>query len=167
MKDTPDPRDHDESRDPELEALEESLDRGTPWKYPTKPDEQMDPDMPNPLVIRATGISTGTIGHDEVKFLNGVDARGKKWSRIIGTRSLRDVLLDGVLSEWDDEQQAFVEAARVGQVQRGERVALTFRGFTTIKSGENKGKEIPSIKVERPDAQTTGAEEVAGDGIPF
>ena len=74
----------------------------------------MDRAMPNPLVIRATGISTGTIKGDELSFLNEVDARGKKWSRIIGTKSLRDGLIDRVISEWDDERQAFVETARVG-----------------------------------------------------
>jgi hypothetical protein len=157
-----------EAYDAELEALEESLDRGEPWKYPTKPDEVMDPAMPNPLVIRATGISTGTIKGEELSFLNGVDARGKKWSRIIGSKSLREGLIDGVISEWDEGRQAYVETARVGPVESGEKVVLTFRGFSTIKSGEHKGKEIPSVKVDRPDAHKLVTPTAQNrEGIPF
>jgi hypothetical protein len=156
-----------------LEELEEAVNRGEPWKYPTKPDEEWDPAMPNPLVLRVTGLSTGSVRGEELTFLNGVDVRGKKWSRLIGSKSLRDVLLDGVISEWDDERQAYVEIARVGPVAPGERVVLTFRGFTTIKSGEHKGKEIPNVRPQRPDAVAASAkrqpkgEPYPDNGIPF
>jgi hypothetical protein len=157
-----------DERDDDLEALEEAANRGEPWKYPTKPGEDMDPSMPNPLVIRATGISTGNVNGDELNFLNGLDARGKKWSRIIGSKSLRDVLLEGIISEWNDEQHAFVETARVGPVRPGERVVLTFRGFSTLKSGEHKGKEIPNVRAERPDARSVPESPApADDDIPF
>ena len=108
--------------DAELEAYEESLDHGTPWKYPTKPDEEMDPAMPNPSVTRAVGLSTGKVNGEELTFYTGLDKSGKKWSRIVGTKSLKDALIDGIISEWDDERQAFVEVARVGPVREGDRV---------------------------------------------
>jgi len=119
----------------------------------------MDPAMPNPLVSRACdpAITTGPVNGEELSFYNGVDARGRKWSRIIGSKALREGLLEGVISEWDDERQAYVEVARVGPVRPGEKVAITFRGFSTIQNGPHKGKEIPSVKVERPDAQKTAA----------
>src|SRR5262245_5207523 len=120
-----------------LEELEEKASRGEPWKYPTKPHEEWDPAMPNPLVIRVTGISNGVSNGDELTFLNGVDKTGKKWSRIIGSRVLRDVLLDGIITEWSDDKQAYVETARVGQVRAGERVSIRWKGFATIKSGEH------------------------------
>lgn len=53
---------------------------------------------------------------------------------------------------------------------RTRRRALTFRGFSTIKSGAHKGKEIPSVKVERPDAQAAEQEAAAvssQDDIPY
>ncbi len=163
----------DDNHDDALARYEEELDRGEAWRYPTSVGDEMPAGMPNPLVIRVTGVSTGTIKGESLQFLNGVDAKGKRWSRIIGSKTLRETLLDGIISEWSDEQQAYVETGRVGEVRPGERVALRFRGFSTIKSGPNKGKEIPSLKVDRPDAtagvspkadEKTGADD---DSIPF
>ncbi len=160
----------DDGRDEELAQFEEGLDRGEPWKYPTSPGDEMPTGMPNPLVIRVTGVSTGTVKNEELKFLNGVDANGKRWSRILGSKSLRETLLDGIISEWSDAKQAFVETGRVGEVRPGERVAIRFRGFSTIKSGLNQGKEIPSLKVDRPDAADRPDLADAGgvdDDIPY
>ncbi len=161
----------DDSHDDALARYEEELAVGEPWKYPTTPGDEMPAGMPNPLVIRVTGISTGTVKGEELRFLNGTDSDGKRWSRILGSKTLRETLLDGIISEWSDAKQAFVETGRVGEVRPGERVAIRFRGFSTIKSGPHKGKEIPSLKVDRPDA-TAGVspkadEKAAGDGIPF
>jgi hypothetical protein len=165
---------HNNTLDAGLEDLEESANRGEPWKYPTKPTEEWDPGMPNPLVIRVAGLSTGVVNGDELTFVNGHDKTGKKWSRTVGSKVLRAVLLDGIISEWDDDRQAYVEVRRVGPVRPGERVSILFRGFTTIKTGEHKGKEIASLKVERPDAETftpTAEPAVPGagadDDIPF
>lgn len=158
---------HDEGFDDELSQLEQSLDRGQPWKYPTKPGEEMDPGMPNPLVIRVTGLSTGIVKGEELTFLTGVDARGKKWSRIVGSKSLRDTLLAGITSEWSDERQAFVEIGRVGQVKSGERVALTFKGFSTIATGAHAGKEIPNVKAVRVDIERPQEGAGTDADIPF
>lgn len=158
----------DDGRDAELARYGEELDRGEPWRYPTNPGDEMPAGMPNPLVIRVTGISTGTIKGEELRFLNGVDADGKRWSRILGSRTLRETLLDGIISEWSDEKQAYVETGRVGEVRPGERVAIRFRGFSTIQTGAHKGKEIPSLKVERPDATAgASAKGAQDDAIPF
>ena len=162
----------DNTVDPELEALEEALDRGEPWKYPTKPGEPIDPAMPNPLVIRVTALTTGTVNGEEAQFLNGVDSRGKKWSRLLGSIPLRKPLIEGAIEKWDDDQQAFVETARVGAVRAGERVAIKFRGFRTLKSGPQKGKEVPDLKVDRPDALNPsegdgGSRPSDDDDIPF
>ena len=153
----------DDSHDDALARYAEEIDRGEPWKYPTTPGDEMPAGMPNPLVIRVTGISTGTVKGEELRFLNGTDSDGKRWSRILGSKTLRETLLDGIISEWSDEQQAFLETGRVGEVRPGERVAIRFRGFATIQSGLHRGKEIPSLRVARPDA-TAGASLKADEG---
>jgi hypothetical protein len=161
-------------RDDELEAFEDEQDRGVPWIYPRDPAEPMADDMPNPLVVRANGLTTGVVKGEEVTFLNGVDTAGKKWSRLLGAKALKDVLIDGVQSEWDDDRQAFVETGRIGPVQPGELVSILFKGWREVASGINKGKLYPDLKVQRrsgsaPKPEATDEPEggAADDDIPW
>jgi hypothetical protein len=136
--------------DDELAAFAEEQDHGTPWIYPVKDGDPWDPGMPNPLVVRVTGISDGTNKRGEpLTFLHGFDTAGERWSRILGTRALREELVEGVQKEWNDELKSYVETGRIGPVQPGDLVSILYRGHRKVMNGPNRGESYPDLKIAR------------------
>jgi hypothetical protein len=107
--------------DRRFDDAEADVDYGTPWLF-------REPDAPNPLTIEATGWSTGITKLGEAEFLQGVDRERKKWSVLVGSVVLHKRLIEGVVSEWDDEMRDFVVVKTEGRVQPGEVVSLKYLG---------------------------------------
>jgi hypothetical protein len=107
--------------DSRFDEAEGELSRGEPWRY-------READAPNPLTIEATGWSTGHTKHGEAEFLNGVDRDGNPWSVLVGSTVLRRRLIEGEVSEWDDERSAYVVTGNEGRVQPGEVVSIKYLG---------------------------------------
>lgn len=107
--------------DNRFDEAEADVDRGEPWRF-------REPDAPNPLTILATEWSSGTTKLGEAEFLNGVDRDGKAWSILVGSVVLTKRLIEGLVEEWDDEQDAYIVVGTKGRVQPGEVVSLKYLG---------------------------------------
>jgi hypothetical protein len=144
--------------DPRFDDAEAELRRGEAWRY-------REDGAPNPLTLKATGWSSGHTKHGQAEFLNGTDRDGKPWSVLVGSTVLRKRLIDGEVSEWDDERQAFVVTKTIGRVEVGEVVSLLYLGD---KEGAN-GTSYATFKVSRrPEAYAADvtAEPVHADTPP-
>jgi hypothetical protein len=150
--------------DPRWDEAEAEITRGDPWRF-------RDPEAPNPLTIRATGWSHGFTKHGEADFLNGTDRDGNEWSVLVGALVLKKGLIEGEVSEWSDEQRAYVVVGTLGRVQSGEIVSIRFKG--DVESGN--GRSYPDFAIARRPAPPEPAadvsdepeEEPGGDGVPF
>jgi hypothetical protein len=147
--------------DERFDEAEAEINRGEPWRF-------RDADAPNPLTILATAWSQGHTKHGEAEFLNGVDRTGGAWSVLVGSLVLRRRLVDGEVTEWDDDRKAFVVAATEGRVQPGEVVSIKYLGDKESASG----KSYPDFTVVRkPAAAGTSKDDEAatagGDDVPF
>jgi hypothetical protein len=151
---------NDESDDRFVQA-EADIDAGEPWLF-------REENAPNPLVIEAVSWSTGFTKLGEAEFLNGIDRHGKKWSILVGTVVLTKRLIEGVVEQWDDEQQDFVVVETLGRVQPGEVVAIKYLG--DVDGGKYP---YPNFRVSRKppvkqgEPSKAGSEPEGEDDIPF
>lgn len=148
------------------------VDRGEPWRY-------REEGAPNPLVIEVTGWSNGHTQHGSAEFLLGADRDGRKWSVLVGSTVLRRRLIDGEVSEWNDERGCYVVTNIEGRVQPGEIVALKYKGDRQGTSGAEyadfhvvRKSAVPEAKPAESSAAAddpAAASDDAGgeDGIPF
>jgi hypothetical protein len=134
--------------DPRFDDAEAELRRGDAWKY-------RQPDTPNPLTILVTGWSSGHTKHGLTDFLNGTDRDGKAWSVLVGSLVLRKRLIDGEVSEWDADRNAFVVTNMEGRVQPGEMVSILYTGD---KEGAS-GTPHATFKVSRLPAPAAAADD--------
>jgi hypothetical protein len=125
--------------DPRFDQAEANLRRGQAWLY-------REPDAPNPLTIEVSEWSEGHTVHGPAEFLNGVDKNGNQWSVLVGAAVLRKRLIDGELSDWDDERKAYVVTNLEGRVQEGDIVSILYLGERETAAG---GKKYADFKVER------------------
>jgi hypothetical protein len=107
--------------DPRFDEAEAEVDRGDAWL----PRED---GMPNPLTIVAVDWSSGTTSIGPAEWLNGRDRDDRRWSILVGSTILKKRLIEGVIEEWNDDEQRFVEVGREGKVKPGELVSLKFKG---------------------------------------
>ncbi len=141
----------------EFAAAEAELTRGTAWRFRA-------PDAPNPLTIRATGWSSGHTKLGDAEFLNGVDRAGSQWSVLVGSKVLSRRLIDGEVSEWDEDAGGYVTAEVQGRVEPGEIVSLRFKGDK--ESGN--GYTYPDFDVvRRRPGETPTAAFPSDDRIPY
>lgn len=141
----------DNTYDPRFDELEAEVDYGASWLY-------REPETPNPLTIQATGWSTGMTKLGEAEFLLGVDCKGDRWSILVGNLVLTKRLIEGLVEEWNDEEDDFVVTETLGRVAPGEFVSLKFIG----DAESARGFTYPNFKVVRmPGAERTPGEDKA------
>jgi hypothetical protein len=114
--------------DSRFDAAEAELDRGEPWRY-------REDNAPNPLTIEVEGWVNGHTKHGDAEFLVGADRDGNKWSVLVGPTVLRRRLIDGEVSEWDDERETYVVVDMQGRVQAGDVVSMKYLGDRDNGSG--------------------------------
>jgi hypothetical protein len=127
----------------QVNELAAEFERGKPWT-PKK-----DGSHPRTLIGEVAGWSKGSTVHGPADFLTLRDRDGELWSIIVTNYKLKKALLDGEVSSWDDQQQAFIVLSNDGPVQPGDAVAIEFRGtkdFTT-KDGR-KVQDAPDYRVQ-------------------
>jgi hypothetical protein len=107
--------------DSRFDDAEAEVDRGESWRF-------REEGVPNPLTLKVTGWSSGHTRHGEAEFLIGTDRAGKKWSVLVGATVLRRRLIDGEVSEWDEERQAFVVVRVDGRAAVGDVVSIMYLG---------------------------------------
>jgi hypothetical protein len=151
------------------ESLAGDFERGKPWN-PRKNE-----DDPNPLYAAAVKWSKGTTAHGEADFLSVRDDDGTLWSILVGTYRLRKELLEGELSEWDSERNAYAVVDVIGPVQPGELLAIEYRGERTYVNKEGRTVTSPDHRTLRrqPEgaagmsAEPAAAAAASDDDIPF
>src|SRR4051812_5613306 len=110
-----------QTHDPRFDEAEAEISRGNAWRF-------REATAPNPLTIQASGWSTGHTKHGEADLLNGVDREGNAWSILVGSTVLKRRLIDGEVSEWDDNRKTYTVVDRQGRVADGEVVSIRFLG---------------------------------------
>jgi len=150
------------------ESLSAEFERGKQW------NPRKNPDDPNPLYGVAVKWSKGATAHGEADFLTIRDDDDVLWSILVGTYKLKKALLEGEISEWDDEQKVFVVTDTVGPVQPGELLAIEHKGEREFTNKEGRRVTSPDYRTLRkpPQAGTTGSGGGGGqigpdDDIPF
>jgi hypothetical protein len=142
-----------------FDEAEADVDFGSPWLY-------REPDAPNPLTIMATGWSTGFTKLGEAEFLTGTDRDGKKWSVLVGCVVLTKKLVEGLVEEWDTDQNQFTIVESLGRVEPGEIVSMKYVGDV-----EGAKYTYPNFKVSRKPAPVEPVDEDPGpfgdDDIPY
>jgi len=123
--------------DPRFDEAESEVDYGDAWYFRNE-------DAPNPLTIEATEWSTGTTTFGETDFLKGTDRDGKHWSVLVGSLILKERLIEGIFTKWDDDKGEFVVDVTLGRVQPGEVVSIKYLG--DIDGAKFK---YPNFKVSR------------------
>lgn len=146
------------------ESLAGEFERGKPWN-PRRNDSD-----PNPLYGQAVKWSRGTTAHGDADFLTLRDDDGEMWSILVGTYKLRKQLLEGEISEWDDERKAYVVRDTIGQVAPGELIAIEYRGEREFTNSEGRRVTSPDYRTLRKSngqAAAGGGEGAPPDDIPF
>ena len=123
--------------DPRFDEAESEVDYGDAWYFRNE-------GAPNPLTIEATEWSTGTTTFGETDFLKGTDRDGKHWSVLVGSLILKERLIEGIFTKWDDDKGEFVVDVTLGRVQPGEVVSIKYLG--DIDGAKFK---YPNFKVSR------------------
>jgi hypothetical protein len=152
------------SIDTRFDDAESELRRGDAWRY-------REAGAPNPLTIQVTGWSSGHTKHGEAEFLNGVDREGNPWSVLVGSMVLKRRLIDGEVSEWDDERGAYVVTSSQGRAEAGEVVSIKYLGDRESASGKPyadfKVVRKPFVGVPTDVVDEGAGESAADDDIPF
>jgi hypothetical protein len=152
--------------DPRFDDAEAELRRGMAWKY-------REPGAPNPLTLIVTGWSEGHTKHGPAEFLNGIDRDGNAWSVLVGSTVLKKRLIDGEVSEWDNDRQAFIVTDMQGRVAPGDVVSIRYLGDKENAAGTpyaafNVSRRGAAAAEDKPaeDVQTSG---MLGDDeeLPF
>jgi hypothetical protein len=144
--------------DPRFDEAEAETRRGRVWNF-------RDETAPNPLTILAKGWNTGHTRLGEAEFLTGSDRTGELWTILVGSIVLKKRLIDGEVTEWDDEGQTFRTTGREGRVQAGEVVSLRYKGDRESGSGMT----YPDFEVVRKPAtgSTAPSTPVSYDEPPY
>jgi hypothetical protein len=139
--------------------LADEFERGKPW------NPRKNPDDPNPLYGEAIKWSCGTTAHGEADFLSVRDDDGTLWSILVGTYRLRKDLLEGEVSEWDEERNAYAVVDVIGPVQASELLAIEYKGEREFTNKEGRRVTSPDYRTLRkqPAATTSDTE----DELPF
>jgi hypothetical protein len=146
--------------------LADEFERGKPW------NPRKNPDDPNPLYAAAVKWSRGTTAHGEADFLSVRDDDETLWSILVGTYRLQKDLLEGEISEWDENRNAYAVIDIVGPVQPGELLAIEYKGEREFTNKEGRKVTSPnyrtlrktaSTKLNAPDAEEFGN----GEDIPY
>jgi hypothetical protein len=148
-----------EAYDPRFDEAEGEITRGNPWRFREN--------GPNPLTIRATGWTNGHTKHGDAEFLHGVDRDGNGWSVLVGSTVLKRRLIDGEVSEWDDDRKAYIVTAVLGRVAEGEVVSLRFLGDKESGTGTTYADFAVSRKPVPPPEPTTDESEDGGSEFGF
>jgi hypothetical protein len=126
------------SHDSRFDDAEGEVDYGTPWKF-------RDADAPNPLTIRVTGWGTGLTRLGQAEFLRGDDRDGKSWSVLVGCVVLKKRLIEGLVEEWNEDENRFALVRTEGRAQVGEVASMKFLGD---REGA-EGFDYPDFRVSR------------------
>jgi hypothetical protein len=128
----------------QFDDAEAEVERGEPWRY-------READAPNPLTIEIAGWSSGTTKLGPAEFMHGVDRGGRQWSVLVGGVVLSKRLIDGLVEEWDEEEQGFVVVETQGRVEPGEIVSIKYLG-----DREGAKYDYPDFRVVRKPATGKG-----------
>ena len=149
--------------DDRFAEAEAEVDRGESWRY-------REEGAPNPLTILVTEWVNGHTRHGDAEFLVGVDREGKKWSVLVGATVLRRRLIDGEVSEWDDERQAYVVVRTEGRDQPDDVVSIKFLGDRDTGDGATYSSfdvvRKPPANRPKPEADAEPGQGL-DDDIPF
>ncbi len=125
------------------DELAGDFERGQVW------NPRKNPDDPNPLYGMAVKWSSGTTAHGEADFLTLRDDDGTAWSILVGTFKLKKQLLEGEVSEWDEERNAFAVIRVDGPVEAGELVGIEFVGEREFTNSQGRRVTSPDYRVTR------------------
>src|SRR5918992_660876 len=123
--------------------LADEFERGKPW------NPRKNPDDPNPLYAEAIKWTRGTTAHGEADFLSVRDDDGELWSILVGTYKLRKDLLEGEISEWDENRGVYVVTDTIGPVQPGELLAIEYRGEREFTNKDGRRVTSPDYRTLR------------------
>lgn len=157
------------SYDPRFDEAEADVDFGDSWR-------PKDEGAPNPLTIIAEEWSEGNTDYGLTDFLRGRDREGKLWSILVGSTILRKGLIEGLVEEWSESENAFVLKETLGKVAPGEVVSIKYLGeeqgakFTYSKFKISRKPPVPQDgdnPAEEPEQKAEAAATPTDDDIPF
>jgi hypothetical protein len=154
--------------DKRFDEAELDVDRGSPWMFKEE-------GAPNPLTIEVEEWVEITTTYGAADLMIGRDRDRKRWSVLVGEKAtiLRKKLIDGIVEEFDEKQNAFVQTAVLGKVEPGEVVSIKFKGTREGTQGPYNNFEIsrkPALPADEQDAAAEVGDQPATqgeDGIPF
>lgn len=117
--------------DPRFDEAEAELDSWRAWKI------KSDSSLPNPLTIIADKWDEyqGSDYPEPLEFLHGTDRHGNKWSVAVSTIILKKRLIEGLVEDWSEKDNAFVVTSVEGRVEPGEVVSIAYEGEAEAKKG--------------------------------
>ena len=155
--------------DSRFDEAEAEVDRGEPWK----PKEE---GAPNPLTILAEEWVSISTDYGDTELLVGRDRDGKRWSVLAGKAILKKLLIDGVVEEFDEAQNAFVQKEVLGKVEPGEVVSIKFLGerqggtftYDNFAVSRKPARDVQDLSEEpNPGSTEAPAGSPESDDVPF